>query len=185
MKNIILILTLALITFSFSKGQADEIDDLFSETENTEFEFDRFSENNVMDAIAHDAGIACKKGMCTLSSTSKKYKEITFNLNGGIGNNASSGFGGYGSGNGGTNINFNNNAGNTDVTDRFHAGINIQFKVGTCEKSAKVPRSLYYAMNRYLYGLLNEDGSTRRAFTPADEGMILFYTTVAKSAEGC
>lgn len=185
MKKLLVVLGL----FGFLSGTvlADDIDDLFGRSDSEqEFDFDRFDDNHVMEAIAHDAGIVCKRGLCTISSISNKYKEVSFNVNGGIGNNASGGFGGFGSGNGGTNINFNNN--NTTgqpFEDRVHASVNIQFKAGTCETKVNIPRSLYYALNRYMYGLLNSDATTRRSFTPADEAMIIFYTTVSKQAQSC
>ena len=180
MKNILLILAL---TFSFNSAFADSIDDLFGSGEDQEFEFERFDENNVMKAIAHDAGMVCQKGLCKLTSVDTKWKEFSININGGIGNNSSSGFGGFGDGDG-TFINFaNNNNGNLE--DRVHAGINMQIHVGTCVRSINVPRSLYYSIQRYMYGLMNEDSTTRRSFTPADEAMILFYTTVMKQANGC
>lgn len=164
---------------------ADEIDDLFAGGENTEFDFERFGDEHIMEAIAHDAGIACKKGLCTFSSVDTDYHEFTINMNAGIGNNASSGFGGFNGG--GTNINLNTgaNAGGLTFRDRLHVGLNIQFKKGRCTRKVNVPRSLYYAINRYMYGLMNEDSTTRRSFTPADEAMILFYTTVMKQADGC
>jgi hypothetical protein len=40
-------------------------------------------------------------------------------------------------------------------------------------------------MNRYMYGLISEDGGIRRGFTPADEAMIMFYSTIMKQASGC
>jgi hypothetical protein len=36
-----------------------------------------------------------------------------------------------------------------------------------------------------MYGLMAEDGGTRRGFTPADEAMIMFYTTIMSKASGC
>lgn len=181
-KMMMLLMMLTLSGMSF----ADSIDDVFGRADNeTEFNFERFDENHVMEAIAHDAGIACKNGLCTINSVSQKYKEITFNVNGGVGNNASSGFGGFGAGNTGTSINFNNNSGGLSFEDRMHANINIQLKIGDCETKVNVPRALYYAINRYLYGLMNEDSTTRRSFTPADESMIIFYTTVSKQAGNC
>ncbi len=169
---------------------ADQIDDLFAGGDDREFEFERFSEANVMEAISHDAGMACRRGLCTLTSNDTRFKEFTINMNGGMGNNESNGFGGYGPGNGsGYNIFLPGNGGNIPVglpfEDRLHANINIQLKVGTCSRSVKIPRSLYYAINRYMYGLMNEDSTTRRSFTPADEAMILFYTTVMKEASAC
>ena len=180
MKNLLLILALA---FSVNTVMADSIDDLFGSGEDQEFEFERFEENNVMKAIAHDAGIACKNGLCKLTSVDTKWKEFSINMNGGLGNNASSGFGGFGDGDG-TFINFGGNEPGT-LMDRTHAGINMQISVGTCVRAVNIPRALYYSIQRYMYGLMNEDSTTRRSFTPADEAMILFYTTVMKQANGC
>jgi hypothetical protein len=174
-----------------NNSYADSVDDLFAGGDNREFEFERFSENNVMEAISHDAGIACRNGLCTLSSNDTRFKEFSINMNGGIGNNASNGFGGYGPGEGfnGGFIVFPGPGGNTfrnlPFEDRLHANINIQLKIGSCVRKINIPRSLYYAINRYMYGLMNEDSTTRRSFTPADEAMILFYTTIMKEASAC
>jgi hypothetical protein len=181
---------LSLLLGASINAYADNIDDLFAGGEDREFEFARFSEANVMEAISHDAGIACKNGLCTLTSNDTRFKEFTINMNGGIGNNESGGFGGYGPGNGsGYNIYLPGNGGGIvpglSFNDRLHANINIQLKLGTCTRSVKIPRSLYYAINRYMYGLMNEDSTTRRSFTPADEAMIMFYTTVMKEASAC
>jgi hypothetical protein len=188
MKKLLALLAIASgVTFTV---HADQIDDLFAGGEDREFEFARFSEANVMEAISHDAGIACKKGgLCTLTSNDTRFKEFTINMNGGVGNNASNGFGGYGSGNG-YNIYLPGQGGGSvtpglPLEERMHASVNIQLKVGTCTRSINIPRSLYYSINRYMYGLMNEDSTTRRSFTPADEAMILFYTTVMKEASAC
>ena len=182
MKNLLLIFALL---FSANTAFADSIDDLFGSGEDQEFEFQRFEENNVMKAIAHDAGIVCKRGLCKLTSVDTNWKEFTINMNGGIGNNASGGFGGFGDGDG-TFINFDNqDPSGLSWEDRAHASINMQIAVGSCVRNVNVPRALYYSINRYLYGLMNEDSTTRRSFTPADEAMILFYTTVMKQANGC
>ena len=175
-----LLLSVAFTNVSF----ADEIDDMFAGGEDQEFDFNSFGEDQIMRAISHDASIACKDGLCTLTSVDTKYKEFKININSGLGNNANSGFGGYGSGQGNV-VSFNTNTGSTDPVDRVHAGINMQVKIGKCTRAVKVPRSLYYAINRYMYGLMEEDSSTRRAFTPADEAMIVFYTTVMRQADGC
>jgi hypothetical protein len=184
------LLTVFSLVFLISGSvMADNIDDLFAGGEDREFEFARFSEANVMEAISNDAGMACRHGLCTLTSNDTRFKEFTINMNGGIGNNESGGFGGYGPGSGGgIGIFLPNNGGNLaniPLEDRLHANINIQLKVGTCTRTVKIPRSLYYAINRYMYGLMNEDSTTRRSFTPADEAMILFYTTVMKEASAC
>ena len=180
MKKIIMLL--ALLGLSLTPSFADEIDDLFAGGEDTEFDFERFDDNNIMEAIAHDAAIACKNGLCTLTSVDTRYGEFSINLNGGMGNNSSGGFGSFGQG---TSINFNTGSGTMTFEDRLHFGLNIQYKRGRCTRKVNVPRSLYYSINRYLYGLMDEEGNTLMELTSADEAMILFYTTVMRQANGC
>jgi len=181
MKKIIAII--CLLSISSFQAFADEIDDLFAGGEDQEFEFERFSEENVMEAIAHDAGIVCRRGLCTLTSNDTRYNEFSININGGFGNNASGGFGGFGNG---TYINLGQGKqGDLTLVDRTHGNVNLQLKIGSCRRKINIPRSLYYSINRYMYGLMNEDSTTRRSFTPADEAMILFYTTIMKEASAC
>ena len=137
------------ILFGSMNVQADQIDDLFAGGENNETGFERFSENNVMEAISHDAGVACHKGLCTFSSVDTKFKEFSINLNGGVGNtNPYGGYGGFGTGNG-TIITFpGGTQGNLSFKDRLNAGVNMQLKIGTCTRSVNIPRSLYYSINR-------------------------------------
>jgi hypothetical protein len=183
MKKLILMFGVLFLSLPFAF--ADSIDDMFAGGENQETGFERFSERNVMEAISHDAGIACHKGLCTISSVGTKYKEFVINMFGGIGN-SNNGFGnGFTSGTiiavGGQpagSIGLNNSSGP-------NAGISLQIRIGDCVQSINIPRSLYYSVNRYMYGLLNEDSTTRRSFTPADEAMILFYTTIMNKANGC
>ena len=177
MKNIIILLTLALSFSSFA--QDDEFGDIFGGGENQEFQFERLGDKEIMIAIAREAEIACKDGLCTLSAVTENYNEFSINFNIGEGHQGNSG---YGSGNGGTTINV---GGDSNGDNREFWGVNVQYKIGKCTQKVNVPRSLYISMNRYLYGLLNEDTSTRRGFTPADEAMILFYTTIMKQASGC
>jgi hypothetical protein len=175
----ILLLAINLISFIALSVKADEIDEMFAGGKNREFEFERFHETNVMEAIAHDAGIVCKDGLCTLNSVGTKYTEFSVDMSGGLGastnNNSFGGFGG--------NYNINNN--HLEPEDRTFASMNIKFLKGKCEQTVMVPRSLYYSINRYMYGLMNEDSTTRKSFTPADEAMIMFYTTISKNAGSC
>ena len=64
-------------------------------------------------------------------------------------------------------------------------GVNIAYNVGHCTQTVMVPRALFYALNRYMYGLMQANGEAKKGFTPADEAMIMFYTTIAKQATGC
>jgi len=63
-----------------------------------------------------------------------------------------------------------------------HWGFTVSYRVGHCTQEVLVPRSLCYSMNRYLYGLMQETGETRKGFTPANEAMIMFYSTIMKQA---
>ena len=185
MKHLIILFISMIISFT---SFADEIDDLFEQGEDIEYQFERFSDRNIMTAISHDAGVACKKGLCTLSSVDTKYSDFTINVGGNAGNSNNNSYGGYGNNNGGNfpSITFNNNSDPTEGdTIRYNAQINMTVKVGKCTRSVNVPRAVYYSINRYIYGLMHEDGTTRRSFTPADEAMILFYSTVMKMSSGC
>ena len=177
-----LIVLFALLALNITPSFADEIDELFVGGVDSEFDFERFDDNNIMEAIAHDASIACKNGLCTLSSVDTDYNEFSINLNGGMGSNSGTDESGSFDG---TSINFNNNSGEASFEDRLHIGLNIKFKKGKCTRKVNVPRSLYYALNTYMWKLMDSDGNTRLELTTADETMILFYTTVMKQASGC
>lgn len=176
----ILALTL-LITSLMAVSRADDIDDVFN-TGNGEFKFERFSNEGILLAIDRDAKIACmSNGQCVLSSVKSDSNgwEVSFNV--GQGNSVNSGSGttiitgGYDSGKTST----------CNSCDAVNWGITLAYKVGHCTQTVLVPRSLYYALNRYMYGLMQETGDTKKGFTPADEAMIMFYTTIAKQATGC
>ncbi|MDD4974342.1 MAG: hypothetical protein PHY93_08310 [Bacteriovorax sp.] len=176
------ILALALLLTSLiSASKADDIDDIFN-TGNGEFKFERFSNEGILLAIDKDAKIACmSNGQCVLSSVKSDSNgwEVSFNV--GQGNNINS--------NGGTTIITGGyDTGKTNTCNTCNGvswGVTLAYKVGHCTQTVMVPRSLYYALNRYMYGLMQETGETKKGFTPADEAMIMFYTTIAKQASGC
>ncbi len=151
---------------------------------NDEFEFETFDNHSIMVAIKRDMDIACDRaGLCTLSAVTSNDARFTTQFNIGVGNQ----YGGWnngGNGSGttvivpnGTNTDNNNN-------DPYY-GLSLRYTRGRCTQRVLVPRALYIAMNRYMYGLMAEDGGTRRGFTPADEAMIMFYSTIMKQASGC
>jgi hypothetical protein len=170
---------IVLLTSLIQVSRADNIDDTFN-TGNGEFKFERFSNAGILLAIDHDAKIACmSNGQCVLSSVKSDSKgwEVSFNV--GQGNNINNGTGttiitggGYGNG-------------TCNTCNGINWGVTVAYKVGHCTQTIMVPRSLYYALNRYMCGLMLETGETKKGFTPADEAMIMFYTTIAKQASGC
>jgi len=172
-----LLLTLGLC-LTFSSAFANDIDDIFNPG-NGDFKFERFSTEGILLQLDKDAKIACSsEGQCILSSVQNDSKgwEASFNI--GQGNTVNS--------NGGTTVITGGYDGkNEQCMSCFNWGITLAYKVGHCTQTVMVPRSLYYALNRYMYGLMTETGDVRKGFTPADEAMIMFYTTIMKQATGC
>lgn len=172
MKNVLLMLAL-LLSVSVTAGS---IDDMFGGGED-EFEFERFGDSQILLAIDRDAEVACHAGVCTLHSVSNTYGgwEVSFNV--GEGSASSSGST--------TNIYTGGSDSSCDSCPRDYWGVQVKYGRGNCVQRINVPRSVYYAVNRYMYGLMTEEGGTRRGFTPADEAMIMFYTTIMSKASGC
>ncbi|MGB0454123.1 MAG: hypothetical protein ACPGJV_10460 [Bacteriovoracaceae bacterium] len=178
MIHITKMLLMTFLLIGSSHTIADEIDDLFAGGESErEFEFKRFSREHIFAAIAHDAKLVCKNGLCTLTASHKKYRRFNVSFSLGEGNQNDSISTG-----GGTIIDLGGNNNNSD--DSFW-GLRVSYEQGYCDEEIRVPRLLYYVINRYIAGLLDEEGDTRMGFTPADEAMIMFYTTISKQLTGC
>jgi hypothetical protein len=150
---------------------------------NDEFEFETFDNRSVMVAIKRDMEIACDKaGLCTLSAVTSNDARFTTQFNIGVGNQ----YGGWNNGGGsGTTVIVPNGTDNNNSNNDPYYGLSLRYTRGRCTQRVLVPRALYISMNRYMYGLMAEDGGTRRGFTPADEAMIMFYSTIMKQASGC
>lgn len=173
MKKVLLVLALLFNTALF----AGDIDDMFGGGED-EFEFNRYSDNQIQLAIDEDARVACSNGLCTLHSVNNRYGGWSVSFNVGEGSNMNN--------NGGTNIYTGGNTGaGCNDCPRDYWGVQVRYGRGQCTQTISVPRSVYYAVNTYMYGLMTEEGGTRRGFTPADEAMIMFYTTIISKATGC
>ncbi len=170
MKKIILMTALLMSSFTF----ATNVDDLFAGGER-EFEFERFADDSILMAIDQDAELACDAGVCTLHAVTNNYGgfEVSFNVGEGEQDNGS-----------GTTIYTGGSGYQTDGNSEYW-GFTVKYSRGKCTQRIRTPRSVYYAINRYMYGLMTEEGGTRRGFTPADEAMIMFYTTIMNKANGC
>ncbi len=171
MKKSLLLIALTFSSMTF----ATNVDDLFAGGER-EFEFDRFADDSILLAIDEEAEVACEKGVCTLHAVTNNYGgfEVAFNVGEGQNNN----------GNGGTNI-YTGDGGYSVDGNMEYWGFTVKYRRGQCTQRIRVPKSVYYSINRYMYGLMTEEGGTRRGFTPADEAMIMFYTTIMSKANGC
>lgn len=161
------------------RQETQEYDDVFGGG-NDEFEFERFDNESILVAIKRDMEVACNRaGLCTLSAVTSTDRRFTAQFQIGEGNP----MGSFGNTGNGTTV-IVPGAGQTYESQPYY-GVSLRFTTGKCTQNVQVPRSLYISMNRYLYGLMTEEGGTRRGFTPADEAMIMFYSTVMKQATGC
>jgi hypothetical protein len=156
---------------------ADDIDNEFGRGEKN-FLLEKTANNDIMLTIEKDAKIAClPDGQCVLSSIQNDNKgwDISFNIGQGLN------LGGI---NGTTIITGGYDTSQSDCSNcqPTHWGLTISHHAYHCKQKVMVPRSLYISMNRYLYGLLQENGETKKGLTPADETMIIFYSTVMKQA---
>ena len=167
------IVSVLMLGFLTNLSYADNIDDAFDSGKG-EFKFERFSNQGILLEIDRQAKLSCDDdGLCNLSSVSTKGDmfEVTFNIGEGGGLTTS----------GGTTI----VTGDLNSNSREYYGLTVTYKIGHCTQKVNVPKSVYYSVNRYIYGLMESDGSTKKGFTPSEEAMIMFYTTIMKQANGC
>jgi hypothetical protein len=179
----LLLLPLLFLNFAFAQTDIATEKEKYEQrygTENDEFEFEKFDNETILLAIKKDMDIACnKQGLCTLSAVTSNDNRFTIQLNIGQGYN----MGGV-SGGSGTTVIVPGASGQTYSSEPYY-GVSVRYTISKCTQMIKVPRSLYISLNRYMYGLISEEGGTRRGFTPADEAMIMFYSTIMKQATGC
>lgn len=169
---------LVLLMLASTMAFASDVDDMFGEGED-QFVFDRFSDEAILLEIDRNAAISCNKGLCTLHSMESRYGgfEVTFGVGEGSGLSGTSG-------KDGVNI-YTGGYDSCNSCDTLNWGFQVKYSKGKCTQTVKVPKSVYYAVNRYMFGLLTDEGGTRRGFTPADEAMIMFYTTIMNNVKGC
>lgn len=180
MKNLIYLM---LLTFSFTSiaanGTGGNDDDFSSGSD--EFEFEKYSNENVLNMIEEDMEFACNRaGLCTLHAVTQSDSRFTVTFSVGEGSPLN---GAAGNQDGSLIITGGDGVGLLGSQEYW--GLSLQHSVGTCTQNIKVPRSLYISMNRYMYDLMDENGNTRRGFDPSKEAMIMFYSTIMKEANGC
>ena len=129
--------------------------------------------------IAQNMKIQCYRGLCQMAMVDTKGHAFTAELSAGYGNQNQ---GSTGGGSGGVVV---VGTGGYNTTPEPYVGVDLRYVTQDCKQSVMVPTALYVSMNTYLYNLINEDGTTKRTFDPAEQTMILFYTTILKQANGC
>lgn len=176
MKNLLFILVMCFSTTAFS---AEGPGDIF-ESGSDEFEFEKYSNENVLAMIEADMEFACtRNGLCTLHSVSQSDSRFTATFQFGEGSPSSN----VGAAGGTTIITDGSNASLYEPQPYY--GVKLEYTRGHCTQTINVPRSLYISMNRYMYDLMDENGNSRRGFDPSKEAMIMFYTSIMKQASGC
>ena len=151
-----------------------------NEFENGSSEFDTpplpdYSEAEIQKKIQNEMAIACSKNLCKIAGQDSHGSgwTVSFQIGYGGGNNSG--------GSGGTVI----IGGNNNSSSQPNATINITYKSYQCHSDLLVTPSIYRFVNTYLYNMVNSDGSVKRNFSPADQTVILFYTTLLSKVESC
>src|SRR5450759_1963984 len=132
------------------------------------------------DLIARDAAnITCAKSLCTLFSVTVNKQSFTISSYVGTGTQMQS----AGSG-------VNNYYGNSTTpqnTGTLGYGLQITWDKTHCTKDVNVDKSVYDSVTTYMRQLINSkpgEEPTYPQFTPAEQTMILFYTTVMELTKG-
>lgn len=167
-----------LATLNFAIAEDTEFDNIAGGSE--EFAYIR-NQGELLLKIQRDVELVCEDGLCTLFAVDTDFNEFSVEFD--IGYGDENGY--YGDGNGVIILPDGTNSSDDDDETPFHVGFKAKYSIGNCKQEVKVPETLYVSMNVFLAGLLNTDGTARRGFTPADEAMIMFYTTIMKQANGC
>lgn len=162
---------------SQTRAEAEYTDDFESGApELQEQEPVRWSDGRVLWEVMKGARVACQADRCELASIDSQGKSFTVEFNSGYGNQNGSSSG----------------SGVIIIGDQIAQpplqpwiSLTLRYTESTCRSQVNVPRSLYISMNTYLYRLLNADGTPQKVLTPAQQTMILFYTTILNQAKGC
>lgn len=136
-----------------------------------------YTEAQIQKQIQDEMQVSCKGNLCQIVGQDNQGSGWTVSFNVGTGQNNNTGTGSnifIGSGDHG----FNNGNGE-------YAGITIAYKTYKCSSQMNVTPAVYRFVQTYMYNMVNADGSPKRNFTPADQTVILFYTTMLQKVEGC
>lgn len=143
----LVVLPLLFLNMAFSQTKPhDEIDiDKKYGGGSEEFEFEKFDNETILLAIKRDMEVACnKQGLCTLSAVTSNDSRFTAQFNIGEGYN----MGGYGGGSG-TTVIVPGSGGYVNSPEPYY-GVTLRYTKARCTQTIKVPRSLYFSINRYM-----------------------------------
>lgn len=170
----LLVMTLGLATVMHAS--ADE-----NEFEGGSSEFNKvptYTESEIQKKIQDEMAVACEGNMCKIVGTDNQGSSWTVSFSVGYGSNNGN-LGGSGTG---VYI-YDPSQSNSDPN--WYGGITITYKWFKCKSHLNVTPAVYRFVNTYLYNMVNSDGSVKRNFSPADQTVILFYTTMLNKVEQC
>lgn len=143
-----------------------------------------YTEAEIQRKIAQEMTVACKGNMCKIAGTDSSGSGWTVSFN--VGYGAQSGYGGWNNGGpNGTGVIVIGNPGTASHNPSYSAGINVTYRNFECESRLMVTPAIYRFVQTYMYNMVNTDGSVKRNFSPADQTVILFYTTMLNKVEAC
>ena len=143
-------------------------------------EFDQRPVPNRTDADIHksirdEMAIACSGNLCKIVGADNQGSSWTVTFSVGYGSAPNSGSG--------DTIYIGDRY--VDNSNRGYAGITVTYKNYTCHSTLKVTPAVYQFVNTYMYNMINHDYSTKRNFSPAEQTVVLFYTTMLNKVENC
>ena len=139
-----------------------------------EAQFTRYSDDSIQLLVKNKVKVACEGDRCTLFSLTNRSNAFTVEFGVGYGNKTNS------------NANVVVVGGSPFQPDpQPYVEMTVRYVWGKCVQTVDVPEAMYVAMTTYMYHLMNEDGGTRPNFSPAEQTMLMLYTTILSQAKGC
>lgn len=133
------------------------------------------TEADIQRKIAEEMEIACSGNLCKIVGSDSEGSGWTVSFSIGYGQPSNSGTG--------DNIYIGDN--NAGTNDRGYAGITVTYRNYKCSSQLRVTPAVYQFVNTYMYNMINHDYSTKRNFSPTEQTVILFYTTMLNKVEAC
>lgn len=125
--------------------------------------------------IQDEMAIACSANLCQIVGSDNQGSSWTVGFSVGYGRAPNSGSG--------DTIYIGDRVEND--SNRGYAGIQVTYKNFRCRSTLKVTPAVYEFVNTYLYNMINHDYSVKRNFSPAEQTVVLFYTTMLSKVENC
>ncbi|WP_413577643.1 protease [Bdellovibrio sp. HCB290] len=135
-----------------------------------------YSESDIQSKIENEMSIACSGNLCKVVGQDNQGSGWTVQFQVGYGDSNSNG-------NGGDTIYIGGN--NSNRGDNGFASVTVTYRNFKCRSNLLVTPAVYRFVNTYLYNMVNSDGSVKRNFSPADQTVILFYTTMLNKVSAC